>query len=318
LYPENSGIFDDVKMNDYAVTQANMPDDLDAKLIWNVVKSIGKTSDIDLNKTGNALDFLYLDGTSIFKNIELLKAQEDNTLKFLIIMSNISEKVKPVNINNILEEKGLLERKEDGTVSWEQTLAYFFGHGQLQVNLCGREPKGVVSPGQEYYDVRAALIKDLIQLTDPMSGEAIIEKIWKKEELYAQQHKFFVDAPDLVISFSANYAPSPNSIQGGFDEGKVQINSSHIENVKSYRMLILGHGIKQGYRTVGNLVDIAPTIFFLLGAKVTENLFDGNVLGELFDKSFFNRISSYQHEDKLTDEEEALIARRLEALGYLD
>jgi hypothetical protein len=55
-----------------------------------------------------------------------------------------------VNVNNFLAEMELVERDEQsGLVNWPGSLAYYAGHGQLWINLLGRDPQGAVHPQDE-------------------------------------------------------------------------------------------------------------------------------------------------------------------------
>src|SRR5438270_314598 len=77
-----------------------------------------------------------------------------------------------VNVNNFLADMGIIERDEQsGQVNWENSLAYFAGHGQLMVNLLGRDPRGAVHPQDENEEVRESLVKAVPnKLRDPYSG----------------------------------------------------------------------------------------------------------------------------------------------------
>ena len=126
-----------------------------------------------------------------------------------------------VNVNNFLAEMDLLERDEHhGLISWPDSLAYYAGYGQLWVNLLGREPQGAVHPRGEYEDVCATLIKALpAKLRDPATGAQVIERVYRKEELYSSEYLFC--APDLVVVFEPGYAPSPQSTIFGLRRSNV-------------------------------------------------------------------------------------------------
>src|SRR5579863_553733 len=123
-----------------------------------------------------------------------------------------------VNVNNFLAEMELIERDEQSDlINWPNSLAYFAGHGQLWVNLLGRDPQGAVHPQDEYEEVCATLIKALpTKLRDSRTGAQVIERVYRKEELYSNEYLFC--APDLVIIFKPGYAPSPQSTRLGFDK----------------------------------------------------------------------------------------------------
>src|SRR5438132_11907778 len=96
---------------------------------------------------------------------------------------------------------GVIERDEqNGQVDWRGSVAYFAGNGQLWVNLLGRDAQGAVHPRVEYEEVRETLIKALPhKLRDVEAGVPVIERIYRKEELYSGDYLFC--APDLVVVF---------------------------------------------------------------------------------------------------------------------
>src|SRR6266516_2446947 len=81
-----------------------------------------------------------------------------------------------VNINNFLADMGVIERDEQtGRVNWSNSLAYFAGHGQLMINLLGRDPQGAVHPQDENEEVRESLVKALPnKLRDPESRATVM------------------------------------------------------------------------------------------------------------------------------------------------
>ncbi len=80
-------------------------------------------------------------------------------------------------------------------VDWGTSKAYAIGStaGQIYVNLEGREPGGIIKNGSEYEAVREEIITELKGLTDPETGQRIVEEIYRKEEpirvLMCQQHR---------------------------------------------------------------------------------------------------------------------------------
>ena len=91
-----------------------------------------------------------------------------------------------------------------------RTRAYCLIPGRIYVNLAGREPGGIVPPGQ-YDPVRDGIARDLLALRDPQ-GRAVIRKVVRREELYWPQGRSapnpaartpggpppYAQAPDLV------------------------------------------------------------------------------------------------------------------------
>jgi predicted AlkP superfamily phosphohydrolase/phosphomutase len=67
--------------------------------------------------------------------------------------------------NQLLEQHGWLRHGADGAVDWSRTVAY--GHGQyVFLNLQGRDPQGIVSPGEEFTRLREGIIEALLDWKD--------------------------------------------------------------------------------------------------------------------------------------------------------
>lgn len=175
-------------------------------------------------------------------------------------------------------------------VNWSQTKIYFMsqGGGYLMVNLRGRESKGTVEPGKEYEDLRGYVISELYNLVDPGTGEKIIDKVYKREEIYTGP--YVKNAPDLFIIPKRGYHPQvgigrkdligpltyPNS-------KKVAVSGVHDINGI---FMIKGPSVKKG-EVIENpkIIDITPTILYIMGLPIPKDM-DGTVLTEVFEKSF--------------------------------
>ncbi len=85
-------------------------------------------------------------------------------------------------------------------IDWKRTKAYgyevlTFPSG-IWLNVKGQRPQGIVNPGTEYDQVRQDLIETLYTLQDPVTGQQLIPRIYRKEEIY---HGRYLDrAPDLI------------------------------------------------------------------------------------------------------------------------
>jgi len=211
-------------------------------------------------------------------------------------------------------------------VSWPHTKAYSFGHiGQIFINLKGREPQGVVAPGAEYEQVVADIVARLKQLKDPETGEPAVTDIYLRDDLY---HGPFTEfAPDINVIFQnmrylvhigAEFAHT--GIFGppvNFETGTHRIDGMMIVHGKPIRT---NQENKQPYE----LVDLAPTIYYLMGLPIPVDV-DGNVIKEMLEDDFLstNKITEtdpIQKEENLLpwqDDDEQEVAQRLRDLGYL-
>jgi predicted AlkP superfamily phosphohydrolase/phosphomutase len=89
-------------------------------------------------------------------------------------------------------------------IDWNRTKVYSIGYfGNLFVNLKGREPLGIVERGSEYESVLEEVISKLYELKDPEDGKTVVERVYRKEELY--RGEAFDVIPDLFLVMR-NYA----------------------------------------------------------------------------------------------------------------
>jgi len=231
-----------------------------------------------------------------------------------------------ININNFLAEMGILNRDgQSGPIDWPSSLAYYAGHGQIWINLLGRDPEGAVHPQGEYEEVRETLVKVLPnKLRDTRTGLPVVERIYRKEELYPEEYLFC--APDLVVVFKPGYAPSPASTRLEFDEAmctapverSVTMSGAHPSTLRGF-LLMAAPAIISGsiLPEPAPLTSALPTLLHALGVEYGG--MDGHVLGELFSPAFLEMhpIRPGMQDGKLSEEDEELIISRLRDLGYV-
>ena len=122
---------------------------------------------------------------------------------------------------------------------WSASRAYAMGLGKVFVNLEGREPQGIVAPG-DYDGVVEELRTMLLGLRDPDSHEALVTSVRRRDELFTgpfvepgtwtwrwldeaaeEPHHGFAD---LYVEFAPRYRVSWNTTMGGLDTKLVTIN----------------------------------------------------------------------------------------------
>ncbi len=128
---------------------------------------------------------------------------------------------RQVHVNNVLAELGFLKtkplgRKEDGEtlkfVDWSQTQAYSLGMGFVYLNLAGREPQGIVQPGEA--DAILRRIKDaFLEVRDPADGTPVCNDVYVTKEVHQGPH-LDLEA-DLLLGFAPPYRVSWASTFGG-------------------------------------------------------------------------------------------------------
>ncbi|HEY75772.1 MAG TPA: hypothetical protein G4O00_06280 [Thermoflexia bacterium] len=222
---------------------------------------------------------------------------------------------------------------EEKPIEWTQTKAFAHGHyGNIYINLKGREPLGIVAPGEEYKQVRDAICRGLEEWINPATGQPAVKRAWRKEELY---HGPYTDyAPDIVVEWAdyayvgsraTNYGEPIIHEVHCFYRNLIQSGSHRREGI----LLLKGAGVRSNYAgSVALLQDIAPTILYLGGQPVPSYM-DGRVLTDLLEPQFVEDQppQSVQMEplgypmtagENLTPEESEEILERLKGLGYLE
>lgn len=231
-----------------------------------------------------------------------------------------------VNVNNFLAEMDLIERDEQtGLINWSNSLAYYAGHGQLWVNLLGRDPQGAVHPQDEYEEVCASLVKALpTKLRDARTGAQVIERVYRKEELYSDEYLFC--APDLIIVFKPGYAPSSQSTLLRFDEetctvpptGTMSMAGVHPSLVGGF--LLASAPVLDAGRVVlehAPLTAVVPSLLHTLGVEYVD--MDSPAVSSLFLPSYLEThpIRTLAESQELSEEDEELVINRLRDLGYV-
>jgi predicted AlkP superfamily phosphohydrolase/phosphomutase len=215
-------------------------------------------------------------------------------------------------------------------VDWSKSLAYSFGRhlGAIYVNLKGREPQGIVEPGQEYEQVREQIIDLTPKFVDPASGRPLIGRVARREELYTGPH--LDKAPDLTL-FPAE---ETDIFFGLSDFGSNNIIGTVYRYSGMHRdhglLIMHGKDMESGARIEGAVIsDIAPTILYAMGIEVPRDM-DGQVLKAAFRNYDPGRLVFAEPSDNgrsagrkqdvdtsYTKEDEREIVERLRKLGYL-
>ena len=232
---------------------------------------------------------------------------------------NIAPAVAQVNINDFLVEVGLMETNDASAIHWSETLAYGLGTGQVWVNLRGRESQGAVRAGKEFQEVLGALINELTtNWLDPQTKQPVVEHVYKKDELYSGDYLF--KAPDLTVVLRPGYVASERAFNLALDGQAVQSVSQTSTSYAPYaRMIASGPSVAHSETLQASLLDVAPTILYLLGQTLPQSV-DGNVVEALFTEAYRTQTPVKRADsdaDLLSDEEEGMIVDRLRDLGYL-
>ncbi len=210
-------------------------------------------------------------------------------------------------------------------VDWNKTKAYAktSALGQIIINLKGREPHGIVAPGQEYNLLQGEIVEKLENLYDPRDGRRIKGIVHTREKVY--KGPFSTRAPDIFYLPQSDRFQAGNIIGFGSNTPFVSFTGFFASHSMNGIFMIKGKDIKKGAPiTDAAITDLAPTILYLMGLKIPDDM-DGRVLKEVFTDTFLknNPIEYYTPSDvkekitgKPVSKEEDEIKQRLKNLGY--
>ena len=216
----------------------------------------------------------------------------DNSLYMVLSDHGFSSFRRQINYNTWLYQNGYLALKGKSQsktlqqlfdkdvekvdvfsgIDWSRTKAWAMGLGTIYINLVGREPEGIVMPGEEYDEVVQEIKEGLENLVDPVTGEKPIFKVYHRDEIYTQYDPGKV--PDLRPSNILNYRVSWQDALGGLSTTVFEDN----DRVWSGDHCSLEPSVLQGILFVNRkltaeeprIIDMAPSILNELGFEAPE------------------------------------------------
>lgn len=162
---------------------------------------------------------------------------------------------------------------------WDRSKAFALPNdysGAIRINLKGREPRGIVSPGDEYESLCDEITGELRQLINPATGKPAVADVLRIQEIYPDEQ--LGDFPDLIVIWANDApinsvtSPSAGSITREFPERRTGAHRDDCFLISSR-----GLSIDSDSRRKPSIMDIAPTIFELLKVE-PPSVFDGNSL----------------------------------------
>ena len=193
-------------------------------------------------------------------------------------------------------------------INWQKTRVIGSPQGPLYIN------KETIKNKDEYERLRVELINKLEKLKDPETNKNVIQKVYKREEIY--HGSYAQQAPDLVALDADEYHN-----RGGIGKANILEKSEWKGNNARYGLfLFAGPGIRQGqYIDSVTIFDLAPTILHLMNISIPKDM-DGRVIKEIFmqDSELAKREVVYQKVADKTEREKERIkmaVKRLQAGG---
>ncbi len=196
---------------------------------------------------------------SLDRMIETILASTDESA-LVILTSDHGAKATTSEFHpgDVLAKAGLTVYEESGrrrNIDWTKSKAAVQRSCHVYVNLKGRDPQGIVEPGEEYEKVREEVIKAFYDYTDSETGKKPITLALKREDariigLYDER------VGDVIFAIDPAY---------GHEHGPFLPTAHYGMGSMNGLFIMSGSGVKKGYtltRTV-NLADIVPTLCHL-------------------------------------------------------
>ncbi len=230
------------------------------------------------------------------------------------------------------------------SIDWERTAAFSLGveSTRIYVNLAGRFPHGFIQPGAAYEAVIARLIEGLEALRDPDTGEKVVQRIYRPDELYSGP--YLADAADLVVLWKDDhyitrrtYGPESGGDAEVFIDDNLKVGEvgrlMSVPQTGTHRrfgvFVLNGPDVREGHGLEAlDIVDLAPTLLHLYGLPVPEDM-DGAVAEDVFTEAFrashgpvsYRGAQAWEPSlaalwDPATDED--AVRERLRGLGYIE
>ncbi len=162
----------------------------------------------------------------------------------------------------------------------------------IRVNLRGREPVGLVEPGQGFEDFCRQFSDDLLEIVHRSSGKPMVKRVMRTSALY--EGEFADHLPDLLVEWNDEVRVGSNAVRADAS-CRIHMTSAKIGSVEgeySYcrtgdhrphgLFVVAGPGIpaRRLERTV-SIMDFAPTLLTCFG--VTPEDMDGTPIFEIWD-----------------------------------
>jgi predicted AlkP superfamily phosphohydrolase/phosphomutase len=221
-------------------------------------------------------------------------------------------------------------------IDWSRTKAYCyevltFPPG-IWINTRGQRPQGIVEAGAEYDALLADITRRLLALKDPVTGQALVTRVYRKEEAY--QGPYLEHAPDLTVSWweGITFLTKPSFGEGAVVDfvGGKPLEAGDWGGGHALEGILAMHGpaFRASHRVPAAIVDVTPTLLYLLGLPVSEDM-DGKVLVDAFTEEFAaahglstrkvdgGPAGPSQGPQTYSDDESDKVAERLRGLGYM-
>jgi len=168
--------------------------------------------------------------------------------------------------------------------------------GGIRINLLGREPSGLVKPGEELEDLCRKISVDLLNIVEKDSGKPVVNRVLRTSDFL--QGESIDHLPDLLVEWSEDKLIGSKGLSDDTSY-RLQLTSDKIGMIEGeytycrtgdHRpeglFVVFGPGINPGVigRTI-SIMDFAPTFLNLFGIRNPD--LDGKPISEISGKKGF-------------------------------
>ncbi len=251
----------------------------------------------------------------------------------VLLRSTLSSDVKRSLAGLFPKLRVWFENLDEAAIDWSRTAAY--------VNEAYRSSPAVwlnaehASEPQNAANLSAKIQTMLESLIDPSTGRPAISQCYRPSQIY--DGRYAAKAPALLPSWWEDgfllEQSAPERNREVIERSTAPIRGG-VEFAASHRLdgvfIASGGPVRSGAAFEhARIIDVAPTVLYLMGLPIPDDM-DGRVLTDALDDEFVaanppqwesiasERDGSHGNQQAFTDDESELIARRLQALGYIN
>ncbi len=226
-------------------------------------------------------------------------------------------------VRSKLGKKFILSSGIGSNIDFSKTIAVYHSvcSRGIRINLKEKYEHGIVEK-KDYNKIRNRLIEYLENISDPDTGEKIIKKIYKYEDIYGENA--INDPLDIIFDLKEEYG-AQEAIQSNIGFDSILKNSKHnlpfvtkpgfYDWIGDHRpdgvIFMYGENIRSNYRVNASVVDIVPTILSVMNIPISNDI-DGRVIEEVFvKKPQITKIDSDKQKEKFLTEAELKKIKKL-------
>ena len=228
----------------------------------------------------------------------VLREKDEETLLVVCSDHGLMPSARHASVPNFLVKYGFTSVIE-GTngsleIDWKKTKAILSPFVQIWVNLKGRDPQGLVEPGDEYQRVRDEVIDLLRGWKDPKTGQYIMSHVFRTEDgaFYGLGGERDGDIRFLTTpgySVYRDYYPTKDGTLvkdavGPYlgDHGSCEPTARFGRGSETAMLALCGPGIKHSstFKIFPRVIDIIPTICHLCNFPLPANS-EGGIMQDL-------------------------------------